>query len=250
MENREFYIEHDHIRLHAKLDFPAQEREKYPLVIIEHGFTGHMEETHIVGIAKAVNDNGYASLRIELYGHGKSDGEFKNHSVLKWFHEMMTVVEYAAHLDFVSDIYLAGHSQGGLTAILVAAAERDRIKALIPLAPAIIIRDAARQGKSFDARFDPDHIPDEVVMDEVHTLSGDYFRSAQLLPIEEAIRMYTKPVLIVHSDTDETVPVSYAVEAAKLYKDCELKIIAGDTHCFDRNLDEVISSVVDFLKKH
>ena len=86
MENREFYIEHDHIRLHAKLDFPAQEREKYPLVIIEHGFTGHMEESHIVGIAKAVNDNGYASLRIELYGHGKSDGEFKNHSVLKWFH--------------------------------------------------------------------------------------------------------------------------------------------------------------------
>ncbi len=250
MENKEFYIEHDHIRLHAKLDFPAASKEKYPLVIIEHGYTGHMEEPHLLAISKAVNDNGYASLRIELYGHGKSDGEFKDHTVLKWFHEMMTVIDYAAHLDFVSDIYLAGHSQGGLTAILAAAAERDRIKALIPLAPAIIIRDAARQGRSFDVEFDPDHIPDELKMDEEHTLRGDYFRAAQLLPVEEAIRMYDGPVLIIHSDTDETVPVSYAVEAARLYRDCELKIITGDTHCFDRKVDEVAGYVVDFLKRH
>ena len=250
MENREFYIEHDHIRLHAKIEFPAAEQEKYPLLIIEHGYTGHMEETHIAGLAHAANDNGYAALRIELYGHGKSDGEFRDHTVLKWLSEMMTVIDYAAHLDFVSDIYLAGHSQGGLTAILAAAAERDRIKALIPLAPAIIIRDAARMGRSFDVVFDPEHIPDELKMDEEHTLSSNYFRAAQLLPVEEAIRMYNGPVLIVHADTDESVPVSYAEEAAKLYKDCELKIIAGDTHCFDHKLDEVIGCVMDFLKRH
>ena len=249
MENREFYIDHDKIRLHAKLDFPADQKEKYPLLIIEHGYTGHMEERHLIGLAKAANDIGFASLRIELYGHGLSDGEFRNHTVLKWFEEMLTVVDYAASLDFVSDIYLAGHSQGGLTAILTAAAEPDRIKALIPLAPAIIIRDAALEGSNFGVNFDPKHIPEEIVMDEVHTLSGDYFRTAQLLPVEEAIRRYDRPVLIVHSDTDESVPVSYAEWAARLYKDCTLKIIEGDTHCYDHKLDEVLEAVTAFLKK-
>ena len=250
MKNREFYIDHDNIPLHAKLDFPADPKEKYPLLIIEHGYTGHMEERHIVGIAKAANEIGFAVLRIELYGHGQSGGAFKNHTVLKWVDEMMTVLDYAASLDFVSDIYLAGHSQGGLTAILTAGAQRDRIKALIPLAPAIIIRDAALQGTTFGVRFDPEHIPDEIVMDEVHTLSGDYFRAAQMLPVEEAIRRYDRPVLIVHADTDESVPVSYAEWAAGLYKDCTLKIIEGDTHCYDRKLEEVLESVTTFLKKN
>ena len=60
MKNREFYIEHDSIPLHAKLDFPqtgsfcasGEERgERCPLVILLHGYTGHMEERHILGVA-------------------------------------------------------------------------------------------------------------------------------------------------------------------------------------------------------
>lgn len=69
MENREFYINDDGIKLHAKLDFPAEEKDKYPLVIVIHGFTGHMEEEHIVGVSRAMNEIGFATLRAEMYGH-------------------------------------------------------------------------------------------------------------------------------------------------------------------------------------
>ena len=69
MENREFYIDHDGIALHAKLDFP-KDAEKCPLVVVAHGFTGHMEERHITAVASALNEIGFASLRVELYGHG------------------------------------------------------------------------------------------------------------------------------------------------------------------------------------
>ena len=46
----EFYIEHDGIPLHMKLDFPesftGEESEgECPLVIVQHGFTGQAEET-------------------------------------------------------------------------------------------------------------------------------------------------------------------------------------------------------------
>ena len=249
MENREFYINHEGLRLHAKLDFPRVEAEKYPLVIIEHGYTGHMEEPHIRAIAKAVNDNGFAALRIELYGHGQSDGKFRDHTILKWVDEMITVVEYAAKLDFVSELYLAGHSQGGLTTMLVGAIKRDVLKAIIPLAPAIVIKAAACEGNLFGTMMDPYDVPDEIVMPGDMPLDGNYFRVAQLLPVDEAIRMYRGPVLIVHSDTDEAVPVSFAIDAAAKYNNCELKIIEGDTHCYDRKIDEVTETVVDFLKR-
>ena len=81
---KEFYINDDGIRLHAKLDMPKEEKEKYPLVIIIHGFTGHMEERHIVAVQQTLNNAGYATLRAEMYGHGKSDGQFKDHTLLKW----------------------------------------------------------------------------------------------------------------------------------------------------------------------
>lgn len=252
MKNREFYLENDGLKIHCKLDYPdimQSEEDKCPLLVLEHGFTGHMEERHIIGIADYVRNLGFAVLRVELYGHGKSDGEFKNHTIWKWIGQMQAVMKYAASLPFVTDIYLAGHSQGGLTTMIVGAMEQDRLKAMIPLAPATAIRDGAKEGDMLGAKFDPNHIPEEVVFDDGKVLCGDYFRAAQMLPVEEAIRRFEKPVLIVHGDEDESVPVKYAYDAASVYKNCTLKIIKGDTHCYDNHLEEVYDAIGEFLEK-
>ena len=249
MENREFYIESQGISLHAKLDFPAEAAERYPLLILQHGYTGHMEERHIIAIAQAANGAGFATLRTELYGHGQSGGAFRDHTILKWVQELIDVIDYAAALDFVDGIYLAGHSQGGLTAMLVGAIKRDVVRALLPLAPAVVIRDMARQGTFFGAQFDPMNPPEEIDVGEGRTLRADYARVAQLLPVEEAIDRYPGPVLIVHADTDEAVPVSYAYDAAKRYRDAELVILRDDTHCYDNHLDQAVEAVVKFLQR-
>ena len=249
MRNSEFYIDHDGIALHAKLDLPETEKERYPLLILQHGYTGHMEEAHIIGIAQAAVREGFAVMRTELYGHGKSGGSFREHTVVKWVEELLAVIDYARGLDFADGLYLAGHSQGGLAVMLAAALKRDVLDGLIALAPAVVIRDDAREGVHFGASFDPEHIPDELVVSEDRVLSGNYFRVAQLLPVEEAIRMYRGRVLIVHADTDESVPVSYAYEAARQYHDPKLVIVEGDTHCYDHKLGEVTRAVTDFLQE-
>ena len=87
----EFYINSDGIRLHAKLD-KAPGVEKGPLCILIHGFTGHMEEDHIIAAQKAMNEAGVAVLRAEMYGHGGSDGEFKDHTLYKWVTNAISVV--------------------------------------------------------------------------------------------------------------------------------------------------------------
>ena len=76
------YIDCDGIKLNAYLDMPKENPEKCPLCIIIHGFTGHSEERHIVAVQEALNEIGVATLRADMYGHGKSDGKFEDHTLL------------------------------------------------------------------------------------------------------------------------------------------------------------------------
>ena len=144
----EFYINCDGIRLHCKSDRPepapagaapqpgdaasqsavsAPQSPKIPLVLVIPGLTGHMEEPHIVAVAEALAKNGYASLRCELYGHGKSEGLFHDHTLFHWALEIMYLIDYARNLDYVSDLYLCGHSQGGAEPPLCSAPVSSRM---------------------------------------------------------------------------------------------------------------------------
>lgn len=243
---KEFYINSDGIRLHAKLEMPENFNGKCPLAIIIHGLTGHMEEEHIVGVAKVMNEAGIAALRVEMYGHGKSEGKFEEHTLLKWINNALDVVDYAKKLDFVTDLYICGHSQGGLLTMIIGGLRNDDFKAIIPMSPAVVILDAARKGIFFGVSFDPQHIPDE--LDAIlYKINGNYFRTAQMININELIDRYSGPVFIVHGDRDEAVPLQYAIDAQKRYKNCKLDIIPGDDHCFTRHLDQMLEAVRRFM---
>ena len=242
---KEFFIDSDGTRLHAKLDRP-EGAEKGPLCILIHGFTGHMEEDHIKAAQKAMNDAGVSVLRVEMYGHGGSDGEFKDHTLYKWVTNALAAVKYAKSFDFVTDLYLSGHSQGGLLTMLVGGMCPDDFSALLPLSPAWMIPEDAREGNVLGTSFDPKHIPDMITSGSWE-LSGDYIRVVQTIHVEDEIERFEGPVLIIHGDADETVPFSYAEKAAKLYKNAELVPIHGDDHCFTKHLNEMADAVRAFF---
>ena len=241
------YIMDDGIKLNAKLDLPKKYAEKCPLVIVIHGFTGHMEERHIMAVSEALNEIGYATLRVDMYGHGNSEGSFRDHTLYKWMTNAMTVIDYARKLDFVTDLYLCGHSQGGLTVMLAGALKHDVIKGIIPLSPACMIPELARKGNLLGTSFDPDHIPEELSTWE-NPLSGNYIRVAQTIHVEEAIDRYGGPVLIVQGDNDMPDLMEAAVAAAKRYKNCKLVMIPGDTHCYDYHLDQAVEAVKEWME--
>lgn len=246
----QFYITDDGIRLNAKLDMPEGHGGKYPLVIVIHGFTGHMEERHIIAVAEMLNSIGFATLRVDMYGHGNSEGKFENHTLYKWLTNALTVIDYARSLDFVTDLYLCGHSQGGMTVMMAGAMKHDVIKGLIPLSPAWMIPEYARKGTLLGRDFDPDYIPEMIhgFGEKSQSLGGNYLRVAQTIHVEDAIDRFDGPVLIVHGDADEAVPVEYGIKAAERYKDCKLVIIPGDTHCYDHHLDQVLDAVKEWMQ--
>ena len=215
------------VRVHTTIDVPD----------------GGLTDEPDVGDAKA----GFAVLRAEMYGHGMSGGSFRDHTIYKWVGNAMAVIDYTRQLDFVTDLYLCGHSQGGLLVMLVAAMEHDRLKAILPLSPAICIPSDARSGNVLGVSFDPDHIPEVLDCGDGDILGGNHVRVAQMIDVDAAIRRYTGPVLLVHGTGDETVPFQYSVDAAGKYADAKLVLIPDDTHCYDLHLDLVEAAVRDFL---
>ena len=242
----EFYLDNDGIKLHAKLDRP-EGIEHCPLAIVLHGLTGHMEEEHIVAVSAGLNQVGVATLRVELYGHGKSGGDFAEHTLYKWITNVLAVIDYVKTLDWPTELYQGGHSQGGLTTMLVAGMRPDDLKAIFPLSPAIVIADGVRKGEMLGMTFDPAHIPDRFAFGTV-PLNGNYFRVAQTLDVDGAIAHYPSPVLLVHGDQDQAVPVRYSLDAAEKYANARLVIIENDDHNYRAHLDQVVEAVQRFVQ--
>ena len=116
------------------------------------------------------------------------------------------------------------------------------------MSPAIMIPEQARKGIILGTTFDPFRIPERISsLDHRWELSGNYIRVAQMIHVEDAYKGYDGPVLLIHGDADESVPVSCSIEAQKAYKNASLSVIKGDTHCYDFHLEDVVSAVRSWM---
>ncbi len=235
----------DGIPLSAILERPASSR--CPLVIVLHGFGSAKDRPHTLAACEAMREAGCATLRFDLYGHGESGGEFRNHTLYKWISNTLAVLDYARTLDFVTGIYLSGHSQGGLAAALAGGMAPDRIRGLILRAPAFLIPRGAREGILLGRSFDPAQIGDEIQMHDGLTLSGNYIRVAQTLHAEDAIDRFTGPVLLLQGDQDDLVPPEDSQKAAARYRQCTLRMISGETHHFNCFPELMKAAIRDWL---
>ena len=237
----------DKIELSAVLETPER-HDGHRLVILLHGFTSAKDRVHNIQAASAMRELGFATLRFDLYGHGESGGTFRDHTLFKWISNTLAVINSAREHGY-DDLYLSGHSQGGLVAALTAGMEPDRIHGLILRAPAFMIPQGARDGQLLGRHFDPDHIPDEIDVIKGLKLGGDYVRVAQMIHAEDCADRFKGPVLILHGDEDDTVPLDVSRQFSRLYHDCELEIMSGETHHFDRKPEEMQRLIRTWLEK-
>ena len=240
-------IQDDGIELSAVLEEP-EEYEGRRLVILLHGFTSAKDRPHTVRAAAAMRDAGFATLRFDLYGHGESGGDFRNHTLFKWISNTMAVIRWALGQGY-DELYLSGHSQGGLVAALVAGMEQDRVRGLILRAPAFMIPQGAREGALLGRSFDPDHIPEEIDVIKGLRLSGDYVRVAQTIHAEDAADRFKGPVLILHGDEDDMVPLADSEKYSRCYARCDLMVLNGETHHFDRNPERMENLIREWMEK-
>ncbi len=245
LETRNVELTSGEIVLRGELIMPGGEA---PLVVLCHGIPLSLPDPADPGypaFTRQLAEVGYASLFVNLRGTGDSSGNF---CMGGWYEDLTNVMEYArgALADDFGGLYMAGFSAGGALAIryagehggidgLAAFAAPSRLTEVFPRTHCLSFLEAAREvGIIKDLHFPPtpDWFYDDVERHDAIDFVSD------VSPI---------PLLIVHGDRDETVPVTQArelYEAAREPK--ELRILPGGVHRL-RQDPRSLESLVDWL---
>jgi len=178
-------------------------------LVMIHGWGGNAE--FLLPMAGFFQASGMNVLLVDACNHGRSDMD--GHSSLpKFAADLGSAVDWVGQQpEHTGPVALFGHSLGG-AAVLLAAAERDDITAVISLAtfahPADMMRRFMKQVR----------IPDLIapaVLNYVELVIGR--RYDEIAPINTVCRVAC-PVLMVHGSSDRTVP---AADLEAIRKKCE-----------------------------
>lgn len=224
--------------------------EIYDMAIIFHGFTANRNTSLLKEIANNLRDENIASVRFDFNGHGDSDGKFENMTVLNEIEDANAILNYVKTDPHVRNIYLVGHSQGGVVASMLAGLYPDLIKKVVLLAPAATLKSDALEGNTQGVTYNPDHIPDRLPFKDL-TLGGFYLRIAQQLPIYEVSAQFTKPVCLIHGTDDTVVSPNASKKYDQIYQNSTLHLIEGADHCFsDSYQKNAVNLTTDFLQNN
>ena len=244
-------IDGDHGKLQAVIHKPQlKSGERVPMVLLCHGFMGNKDGALENRIANLLSERGIASIRFDFNGHGQSEGRFQDMTVPNEIVDAKKVIDYVSALPYVSSVAISGHSQGGVVAAMTAGElGSDKIKAVVLLAPAAVLRDDAIRGSTMGATYDPFNLGEYVELFRGLKLGAEYIRTAFSLPIYETSAQYDGPALIIHGTGDRVVPYTYGERFHQIWPKSKLQIIDRADHGFSKEIEQVATSTAEFLSQ-
>ncbi|UOQ55523.1 alpha/beta hydrolase family protein [Hymenobacter cellulosivorans] len=245
--------------LHHARPFAADARfqptgQPKPVVVFVHGFKGFKDWGHFNVLADYFAAHNFVFVKLNLSHNGVVPGGTgdledmeafgRNNfslelndlgTLLDYLHEPATSVLPAAEVD-LSRIYLVGHSRGG-GIVLLKAAEDARVKAVAGWAPISSVNprwpEPVMQQWQQDGVQYIENARTKQRMPLYYQLVEDYHANQQRLDIAGNVRdKLHQPLLIVHGDQDETLPVQMAHDLKSYKPDAELVIVPGAGHMF------------------
>lgn len=228
----------------TSLDAP----EPAHLVILMHGFMAWQHIPPIPALATRLQQQGLAVLTFDFNGHGRSDGKFRDMTVENELDDARLVYHQVRKWSWVCRIALAGHSQGGVVAGLLAGElGAELITSVVQLAPAAVLHDDALEGHIMNAKFDPDHLPEYVRVFFFKKVGRAYFEVAQKIDIYGCSCRYAGPVCLIHGTDDTVVPFAYSERYYNEYPYASLILLDGETHMLNKKREDVIQTATEFL---
>lgn len=223
---------------------------KCPVVIMCHGFGGDRKSGLFTAIADTLQANGIASILFDFNAHGESEGRFRDMTVPNEIEDAKCIYEYASSLPYVSKVAVVGHSQGGVVSAMLAGELGSRkIKAVVLMAPAAVLRDDAIRGNTFGAQYNPLDPPEFVRLFGNKELGRDFIKTAFSLPIYETAGKYDGPACIIHGTGDRIVPYTYGERFHSIWKKSKLHLLEAYGHGFEPDWHKASMIAAEYLIK-
>ena len=245
------------LRLHGAVGTPAdlQPRQRRAAFLVLHGFGGNSDSAGVLQPTRVLSEFGYVTLRFDMRGCGKSEGEFGRVICLEQVEDLGNALSFlAGHAAVDPDrIGVIGSSFGGAVAVY-AGGINPRVAAVISnggwghgerkfrgqhptpeawakftamLAEGRAYR--ARTGKSLMVPRDdivpiPKHVRERLDRQNVEMLATN---SVEMFPAETAQSMFDfraeevvgkiapRPLLLIHSANNSVTPTEQSIEMFK-----------------------------------
>jgi pimeloyl-ACP methyl ester carboxylesterase len=103
-----------------------------PQIVWVGGFASDMTGTKAQSLAEWAMRQGRAFLRFDYFGHGASDGQFRDGVISRWRGDALAVIDDLTE----GPLILVGSSMGGWISCLAALSRPERVAGMVLIAPA------------------------------------------------------------------------------------------------------------------
>jgi len=224
-------------------------KNKKPLIILVHGFNSKKNSRIMIQIRDFLIKKEISTMSVDLYGHGKSYGEFEDFTITKGIDSLSKVFDYAKK-KFCGNIGVFATSMGGLAAIF---ALKDNPMDFVILRSPVIKNQGDVISNYHKLDLKEWKKDGGITVDKVGTffkLKYNFYSDAQKYNALNVANSFKVPVLIFHGDKDDFVPFDSSFLFSSNISDCSFIKIKNATHSFsDDNILFMLNKIIYFLEK-
>lgn len=234
---REFHMEADSIQ--KKLLVPSINKEivvytygnSNKKILLVHGWSGR--GTQLVKIADALLENGYSTISFDAPAHGKSGT--KTTLMLEFIESILELEKSYGPFEFA-----VGHSLGGMSIL-------NAIKKGLQVKKAALIGSGNSVINIVNTFVEKIGLPNEVAVLMKNNFEKKYQFEMESFSAYVAAKEVKIPILVIHDNDDEDIPVSEAHHIIENLTDKEFLITNNLGHRKILGDATVINKVVEFL---
>lgn len=251
MEKKIYIGSTDHVRLCALLADVSPDQ----IVVLCHGIRSDKDECGAFApLAKALQERGYSTLRVDFRAQGESTGIDYEMTISKEIEDVESILTFLTERGYREMIVL-GASFGASIVSLVDYLRFDCVKGLVLWYGALDNYGVLRTDDFLSERNRETALRDGFC--PTYSSDGKLFRFG--LPLFDEIDQYkpreslqavSLPKLFVHGLADEVVPCRVSEEAYSRCSNARLELIENGSHTFDTDrgaLAAAIEKTVDFV---
>ncbi|CAM4281532.1 alpha/beta hydrolase [Flavobacterium terrigena] len=234
---REFHMESESVQ--TKLFVPSIDKEivvyaygnSNKKILLVHGWSGR--GTQLVKIADAFLENGYSTISFDAPAHGKSGT--KTTLMLEFIESILEVEKDHGPFEFA-----VGHSLGGMSIL-------NAIKKGLQVKKAVIIGSGNSVINIVNTFVEKIGLPNKIAVMMKNNFEKKYQFEMESFSAYVAAKDVKIPVLVIHDNDDEDIPVSEAHHIVENLSDKEILITNKLGHRKILGDATVIHKIVEFL---
>lgn len=223
---------------------------KSPTVMFFGGLKSDMTGTKALHLENHCKKKGYSFLRFDYGGHGLSSGKFEDGTIGSWHEDALAAIDNLTE----GPLVLVGSSMGGWQVLLAALARKQRVKALIGLAPApdfsewLLWKKMSQKDKDIVRETGKITYPSDY--GDPYTFTKALFEDGRKrLLLDKPIELDC-PLRLIHGMQDSEVPYKVSLKILERLTggDAELALVKGADHRLSTQRDLArLTATVDGL---